>query len=278
MKHGGMGRHALVTIGSDGLSDYVQLSDGQRYMLGSVSILRFVTELAPGSLVARSTLDDFLAGRRTMLRVDLDRMWQVLAPRRARHSSVVAIPLIPPAISRSLDLRTLRARQGTMADTSDRATQEAIANQITRIEGQIALLEQKAKDAGGTPAASMKSDIDSLKSLITELRRPSPYGDQSKNETFYGLPGAKQASFDMLQANTSLAEEILTKVASTNDKIEQLVLAGKRFDSPRAKQDLHKIASRVSEIVQNVDLAQPWVRQDLAVLAKSADAIHSLFA
>jgi hypothetical protein len=87
----------------------------------------------------------------------------------------------------------------------------------------------------------------------------------------------KTASYDTFSANMDLAEGIVTKVAATDEIIERLKKAGKRFDSVRAKADLHRIASRVTEIAQNVDLAQPWVGTDLSDLSKRADAIHELF-
>jgi len=87
----------------------------------------------------------------------------------------------------------------------------------------------------------------------------------------------KTASYESFDANATVAEEIVAKVASANDAIDRLVSAGKRFDSVRAKADLHKIASKVAEITQNVDLAQPWVANDLAALSKQAAHIQGLF-
>ena len=87
----------------------------------------------------------------------------------------------------------------------------------------------------------------------------------------------KTASYDTFTANVETAEDIVAKVAATDEAIDRLMTAGKRFDSVRAKQDLHKIASRVAEIAQNVDLAQPWVGNDLADLSKRATEIHGLF-
>lgn len=179
-----------------------------------------------------------------------------------------------------------------MADTNwaDSTVKEAITNQIARIEQQIGVLQQHAKEAspGSISANSMKSQIDGLKDLVAWLRRPSPYGNQSQNSTYYGLPNKgpgdiqasynpKRASYDNLKANTAVAEGVLAQVDATNTKIDQLVTAGKKFDASRAKQDLLKIASKVNEIVANVDLAQPWVRDDLLDLAKAAENIHGLF-
>ena len=284
-----MGQKALVVLGTDGLSDWVQTSDGVKFALGAVSPLRFVVELVPSGWAARQALDAFLAEGKAMFSVDVDRMWELLKPHRARWTSVhdgIASPLIPPSD------RTLFARQGTaMADTNwaDKTIKDAVTNQIARIEQQIGVLQQHAKEAspGSISADSMKNQIEGLRDLVAWLRRPSPYGNQSQNSTYYGLPNqgpgdikasTGRASYDNFKANSVLAEGILAKVDETDKKIDALVTAGKKFDAPRAKQDLHKIASRVTEIVANVDLAQPWVSGDLAEMAKHADQIHGLFA
>lgn len=270
-----MGRKTLVTLGTDGLSDFVHLSDGTKYMLGAVSPLRFVVETVSGSHAVRSALDTFLAKGHAMFTADLDRMWELLKPKRARWSAF-ASPLIPPS-----DRTSFTPRQGTpMAD--DQWTKEAITNQIARIEGQISTLQQHAKEAspGSISSDMMKNDIEGLRSLVALLRRPSPYGNQGLNSSAYGLKGASAGtpSYEHFKANTQSAADIIASVDDANTKIDQLVTAGRRFDAPRAKQDLHKIASKTAEIMQNVDLGQPWVQGDLAELAKQASDIHGLFA
>jgi hypothetical protein len=194
-------RVVMVTFGTDGFVDYVQVPDGQRYMLGPISVLKLITGLVP-TRTARVALKEFVSSHQVMLSVDLDRMWAMLPFRRARFSSTTN-PLM----------------QG-----HDRQAQIA---RYSESEKQTAML--------------------------------------------------KTASYDTFTANVELAEDIVAKVAATDEAIERLKTAGKRFDSVRAKQDLHKIASRVAEIAQNVDLAQPWVGNDLADLSKQATEIHGLF-
>lgn len=285
-----MSQKTLVTLGTDGLSDFVLLSDGTKYMLGSVSPLRFVVETVSGSYACRSALDTFLAKGKAMFTADLDRMWELLKPKRARWSTL-ADPLIPPSD------RTPFARQGTTMADADQWTKEAITNQIARIEGQISTLQQHAKEAspGSISSTMMQSDIQGLRDMVAWLRRPSPYGNQSQNGTYYGLPnqgpggikgasdgiktsGPDRPSYAHFSANTKTAADIIARVEEVDTKIDQLVTAGKKFDAPRAKQDLHTIASKTAEIMQNVDLAQPWVKGDLVELAKQADQIHGLFA
>jgi len=186
----------LVTIGTDGNVDYVQTPDGQRHMLGPVSVLKLITGLVPVR-TAREALKEFTENNQVMLSVDLDKMWTLLPFRRARYSS--------------------------------------------------------------TTNPFMKRED-----------RSFPFSDLEKIML-------KSASYETFSSNMELAEGIVTKVAETNSRIDALIAEGKQFDSNRAKGDLHKIASKVSEIAQNVDMAQPWVETDLTELSKQATEIHSLF-
>lgn len=189
----------MVTFGTDGFVDFVQVPDGQKFMLGPVSVLKLIMHLVP-LRTARAALREFVEKHQVMVSVDLDRMWGMLPFQRARFSSTN--PLI---------------------GQSDRSDQ--IARSI-ETENQIAM---------------------------------------------------KTASYDTFMQSVELAEDIVAKVAATDEAINRLVTAGKKFDSVRAKSDLHRIASRVAEIAQNVDLAQPWVGPDLAALSKRANEIHGLF-
>ena len=256
-----MGRKGLVTIGTDGNSDYVQLSDGVRYMLGSVSILKFVTELSQGVTSSRHALSTFMSDKKAMLTVDLDRMHELLAPRRPRHSSVIK-PLIKSSdwISQESDHKRI-----LMADTS-------LAQQISKIEGHVATLMARPKSASTSPEtlSLLTEDVKGLVASITASEEEEA-GENQRVEQ------GKEASFDTLSANAELAETILACVDESNTTIDRLASEGKRFDAPKAKQDLHRIASKVSEIAQNVDLAQPWVKKDLAFLAKHASEIHDIF-
>lgn len=184
----------MVIIGTDGVVDFVQMSDGQKFMLGPVSVLRLITGVSKSKGLAKKSLDTFLTNKQVMMAVDLDRLWSLLPFQRARYSST------------------------------------------------------------------------------NPLMRGSDHSPELTEN-----PMIKSASYDTFSAHVEIAEDIVAKVAATDEVIDQLVTAGKRFDAARAKQDLHKIASRVAEIAQNVDLAQPWVGNDLSELADQAAKIQSLF-
>lgn len=280
----------FVTLGTDGLSDWIQLPDGQKLMLGPISALKFVTEVGVGGANgARKTLDEFIKDGTSMLMVDEDRMAELLKPHRARWTSVrpaLATPLIPPSDRHPFPPRT--ATEDTMADVHEQSMKDAISNQIARIEAQIATLQTNASDAsaGSITAEQKKKDIESLKDMVAFLRRPSVYGNQSDNSTYYGLPEklpdgssarSKEAS---VHENTKVARTILGTLAATEQRIDQLVLAGKKFDVARAKGDLHKVAKNVHTVVQHPKFKEAGREVVIALheLGKRATQIQGLFA
>lgn len=285
-------RMAMVTIGTDGFVDYVQVPDGQRFMLGPVSVLRLVASLVPGR-TAKKALNEFLTNKQVMLSVDLDRMWSLLPFQRARFSSVGMTEGTPIArfvetstnpLMRTKDrTQPLFERERYMANSP----QEVFESRLARLEEQVTVFERHAKTASViVPAGMAEARVASLKNLISDLRtaglppefleqqkkmKDKAKGDDDKDDD------KKEASFDVFAANMSMAESIVAKVAAVDDVIDRLVQAGKRFDSVRAKTDLHKIASRVTEIAQSVDLGYPWVGRDLSALSRQANEIHGLF-
>lgn len=277
----------LVTIGTDGLSDWVQTPDGVKHMLGPISVLKFVTELGTGGAhAARKTLDEFIKGGTSMLTIDPDRMWELLKPHRARWTS--ANPSIPTPIRTPSSMKEGRTEVRAMADIAEQSLKDAITNQVARIEAQIATLQTNVKEAspGSITQDLQKKQIDDLKDMVAFLRRPSVYGNQSDNSSYYGLPEktvsgesarTKEAA---VHENMQQAQGILNMLKAADEKIDKLVLAGKKFDAGRAKADLHKVAANVKTVVAHPKFkdADRDVIVALYELGKSATQIHGLFA
>ncbi len=141
-----------------------------------------------------------------------------------------------------------------MAADADKALKDAVVNRIAAIERHVGALNPKASE----------SEISQLRNLVAGLQSAA---DE-----------AKTASYATLDGNSKIAEEILSKVGATTDKIDELVEKGRPFNASQARQDLHDITARVAEILSNVDLAQPWVENDLRSLAERTAHIHGLFA
>lgn len=287
-----MGRF-LVTVGTDGITDWVKTPDGQRFNLGPVSVLGFIGKLATPSSAKRS-LDAFLRGDEVMVSVDEDRMWETLKPHRSRWSADGG-SFMP------CDLRATAS--------SGRTGNMNIDQDLTAVESHLVELNKAA--AGG--AKNLPEGVEVLVKLAGKIKspnqsknqtyynlgepkvelpsKPGTFGkeagkikspNQSKNETYYNLGEPKvetaKLSYDLHKANADLAEKIIVTVEKTASVIDRLVAAGKRFNSVQAKLDLHAVSSKVAGITRDVDLTVPWVRDDLQKLAARADHLHSLFA
>lgn len=166
---------------------------------------------------------------------------------------------------------------------------------------QVGLIEAQIEQIGKIAAAKLPQPVLraaglALKEMVAAIHLPN-FGDQSKNDAFYGLgapkvdtaePGQKlpaevtnpklAASHEALLENSALAEGILQQVGETEAKIDQLVTAGRKFNAAKAKRDLHEVSARLTTFLQDVDMAQPWVKGDLAKLANRSAEIHALFA
>jgi hypothetical protein len=291
-----VGTHKTVTISTDGLRDYVTLPSGLKVMVGQVGMAKLVAECSRGGAEARRALNEYLKTGEAMLPLDLARLEELTAPPKSRWTTASDSPLVLPQVRAST---TVHGRVEIMAnDTAqaDKAIQDAIKNQCAHIEQQIALISQHAGEASPNSIGQdiQKDEVAKLKDLVTWLRRGSPYGNQSKNDTYYGLPeklpsgeparsaqdvkSASDGSLASLTENGLLADATLSKIEAAQSKIELLVKAGKRFDSVRAKGDLLKVASSVHALLKDADLAAPWVKGELSKFADEAKRLHGLFA
>ena len=278
------GNLTTVTIGTDGLRDYVQLPDGTRHNLGVVSVLNFVTSLVPSHPAARQALDRFNAEGETMVAVDLDTMALLFTPHRARWSS--ASFLIP---TQNRNPTKMGKDNGLMADENFKV---AFAQKLRLVDEHVQQIGKLA-DAG-FPQAAIRSGALHLKELVASIHL-TDFGNQSKNNAFYGLgapkvdtaePGQalpkevthpKVAADETLRENTAVAEGVLHQVAETETKINQLVAAGRKFNAAQAKRDLHEVSLKLSALLEDADLTQPVVKNELAPIAQRAGEIHALF-
>lgn len=278
-----MAQFKTVTISTDGQRDYVALPDGLKLMLGIVPMAKLVGTCAPSRTVARRALDEFLAHGQAVLPLDLDRMEPLFAPKRTRWA--FAIPLVTGKD------RTTTTESMHMADT------------VTRLDHQVGLIEQQVSQISKLAAAKLPTTeaVDGLRRLTANLHFKD-YGDQSKNDAAMGLGAPKvdtvdgtqppvpkeltnpkvaseeaQPSLQVLAENAALADTVIQQVAQTDKTIDLLVTAGRKFNASKAKADLYKVANGVTEILQQVDLAQPYVKADLVKLAQESARIHGLF-
>ena len=272
--------HLLVTLGTEGTTNWVRLSDGQKFNLGPISVLSFVTKLAlGGNRSARSILDGFLAGKEVLLRVDEDRMWELLAPRRTRWASdsfIGSQVTTQPdcSIRRDMTVDQHKPLTGNIAMTIDK--------DLGILEAHVGKLHKAA--SAGVSAQKLAEGV----SLLVKLAKS--VGNQSDNSAYYGLksdlfeaggPEPKvettKLAYDTHRANSTMATQILDQMDSVNSRIDELVTAGKKFNATRAKADAYLVTSKIAGIVNEVDLTVPWVAEDLKKLAAQAEHLHGLF-
>lgn len=260
----------LVTVGTDGFTDWVQLTDGSKLSLGPVSVLSFVTKLCPDGRKAKRALDGFLKDRAAMVQVDEDQMWALLTPRRARWAAEDSF------IARD-QRKTETLRRGKNMSVID--------TDLTAIEKHIRALSKAA--SAGTPPEKMAEGFDILGKLASRLvPKSAEYlgvgdggGDGGELASAIPTPEAptQGLAYDIYTANNRLAEQIVVQGEEVVDKIDNLVEAGKRFNANKAKADIYFVTSKVAGILQDTDLTAPWVAEDLKKLAVRSQQLYDLF-
>jgi hypothetical protein len=287
-----MGR-LLITIGKDGATNWVKTPDGRRLNLGALSVLTFVTKLAlGGGRETKRALKSFLQGTEVMLLVDEERMWTMFTPRRSRlaadsfMSQVLRRGSPTMATNITTDLAALERHVQMLNKAAGKVPAEKMAEGVAIL---VKLASKTAQDQEQEEQGQKQEAQEQAKQAAQEEKKDEDKEeskDEDKEEAFPGAAppfGSKDKkaslvlSFDVYKANTDLAEGILDRMSATDQKIDQLVAAGKKFDVVQAKSDLHAVTSKVASIVSEVDLTTPWVGADLQKLAAKAEHLHGLF-
>jgi hypothetical protein len=163
-------------------------------------------------------------------------------------------------------------------------------NELQAIEASISQAEKILGVLARKAASGQTDGIETVRQDFIKAANKIKSPNQSKNQTYYNLgepkvdvaPTAKSAgeklAYDVLQENSTVAGEILACLEETNDRVDTLVQAGKKFNASKAKQDLHAVSTKVAGILRDADLTQSWVQADLAKLASRAQEIHAIFA
>lgn len=159
-----------VTLQTDGLRDFVCLPDGVRYILGTVSVLKVVSSLVRDSRLKRRALDEFNKKGQTVVTLDVDKMFEMLAPRsigKFAHGS----SLIQPQRQAHL----LSREGNNMAHP-----QQILDTRIAHLENTIRELDARSAKGNRIPSGLLRN----LRQAAITLK---DYGDQSKNEAYYDL-------------------------------------------------------------------------------------------
>ena len=239
-----MGR-LLVTVGTDGNTDWVKLPNGQKLLLGPVSVLRLVSTVALTNRAAKSTLETFLKEGEAFCTVDEEKMWALFEPRRALWASG-PFPFMPT------DHR-IDQGQGTMPKIH--------VENLTKLETHIQALNKAA--ANKIPAAKMAGGHAILDRLVRKIQMSDP---------------SEALTLDTVRANEAVVSDILAKAEETASKIDKLAEAGKPFRADKARSDVYAVTSKVASLLHTTDLTASWVQGDLQKLSTRMNELHSLFA
>lgn len=263
-----MASSLLVTIGTDGLKDWVQTPDGQKFSLGPVSVLSFVAKLVRSSKASQKALEQFLKRGEALVTVDDDLMWKLLAPTQSRLAA-------GPFMSRPQGDPSLRI--------PNMSTIREDLSALRKVIGHLNVLAAKGEK---DPRA-----VQHLIKLADKIKSPN----QSKNQTYYNLGQPKvhevgdaepkphtvsastELSFDSYEQNMKLAKGILAKAEQTVATINRLASRGKKFNASRARADVAALTTKVASICSQTELTESWVRNDLTKLAARTDKLHGLF-
>lgn len=303
----------MVTLETDGLRDYVVFPSGQKKILGAVSVLKFVLAVSPRRGV-REALDSFNATGRAMVLADLDAMDDLFRPVISRFASenplMGSLDRTPISAGDTMDEKKIMEHLGKIegvvstlnryASTDGGLVSHRRHEELRALVGELHFRDpgdQSKNDAwyiDGQPKVDTVDPGQKIPERITNAPASSTTpvhapGTKTASTERSGCmppeavsseppPPTPEPSFQNVKANTAVAEGVLRQVEETNVKIDKLAAAGRKFNASRAKSDLYAVASDVTEILNNVDLAQPWVRKDLDSLAGRSAKLHDLFA
>lgn len=276
-----MAKLTTVTFQTDGLRDYVCLPDGIRYILGTVSVLRIVSSLVAGQRMKRRALDEFNESGQATVKLDIEQMFEMLGPR----------PLKKSAHGSSLIQPQKQAHPTSKEGTHMSHPVKILDTRIAHLENTIRELDARTASGGRVPAALVRNLHQAAISL-------TDFGDQSKNDAFYGLgepvvdtmedPGAwtPPAEVTHPQGKTAshrtasvlrMAEQTLKQIAETSDQIDTLAEQGEPVDTVKAQSDLHEMTSEIHDMLSEEDMDAKEAEQQLAKVARRVQQMHRLF-
>jgi hypothetical protein len=189
----------LVTLGTEGVTNWVRMPDGQKFNLGSVSVLNFVTKLAlGGSREARSALDAFLKGKEVMLQVDEDKMWGLLVPHRVRWAFDSF--MTEDHRKRGINIMAIGKDLGVLEAHVQKLHQAAAAKiSAPKLAEGVGILVRLAKSVGSDDSAY--------------------YGLDQPDEASDPEPKIVKLAYDLHRANSTLASQTLDQMEAVNGQI-----------------------------------------------------------
>lgn len=239
----------LVSLGTDGATSWVQRSDGQKFNLGSLSVLSFVTKLAKNTAIAKKVLQEFLEHGESLLSVNEEHMWALLQPPVSRWASDSF--MVPDQQQETVKMSTLET--------------------LTRIEQKLQYLNRLATQGEQAPEV-----FGHLKRLASTLDAAVIAAENEDLEEEEEDTSSKTASA-VHAANLDRAQSILTLARETISTIDARVAEGRKFNATRARADVYAVTAKAGSLCEQTQLVESWVTKDLHKLSSEMVRIHGLF-
>lgn len=169
-----MGNLVTVTIETDGHRDFVRFPSGERYIIGTTSVMKLVGSLVTGVRNQRLALERFCRDGEAVVTLDPDKMFEMLAPRPIRRANLVS-PFMTP-----LKRHPSTGMEGTIMSNA----KHILDHNLTNLEGTIRAMSARVASGDEVSPALIKS----LREAAVHL---TDFGDQTKNDAFYGLGAPK---------------------------------------------------------------------------------------
>jgi len=179
---------SLVTVGTDGFRDFVDLPDGRSFNLGSVSVLKLVTSLVSSPVLARKALDTFLTKGMATISVDLAALENLVRPPRSRwagHENRLISPVLRPTPFRGAStmsqtfLKQVSAIEAHLSVMASEGSNPAHVSKLKDLAASLATFEQDGFERRLTEVEGLMStfqpgsvgpeQVNSLQKLAKEL-------------------------------------------------------------------------------------------------------------
>lgn len=244
----------LVTLVTEGATNYIVLPNGQKRNLGTISPLKLICVFYTNKREARQLLDRLLAESSVMMRVDTDSLDTLFEAKRRETYPY-----------RRSQWASLEGTISPLMETKicgGSAMLDSVEQIVRKIEARTSHFNSRVASGDEVTGA----DVEGFKGLVEELKAEVPKG-QSKND-YFSKDKKKEAS---VEAQLDVA---IDRISATRKVIDRLEADGRKFNASRARADLLDAADKVRNLLARETISD----EDAQVVVDRVNKLHGLFA
>lgn len=235
----------LVTLVTEGATNYLVLPNGQKRNLGTLSPLELVCAFYRNKREIRQLLDRLLKNNSVMFRADLEKLDKMFEPKRLE----------------SYPYR--RSRWATESPLMDSeicgGAMKGVEQIVRKIEARVKTFDTRVAEGDDVTGG----DVQGMQELVEELKAELPKG-QSKNDYFYSK---KKAEIE------NELDGAIAKIGATRKIVDRLEAGGRKFNASRVRADLLDVSEKVRKLLANEEIDETEVRSVIG----QVDKLHGLF-